>query len=183
MLRLSEGNVLYRADERLLTIRHVAVLLQSIDTDPNRFFDRYGSYDALFNLLSKMRCYEDMFLKRLQIALLWIRDIALVYGRPFDDKVNLTAMADYRIPQVLYNTGVVKLTPAAASALRAKQVEHGSELEIALRSSAIVATLEIAKLLAIPESEADRRLWNLSQAMIADGKMPVPAMSVKTDCY
>ena len=109
-------------------------------------------------------------------------DAATSAGLHFDvSERAYTAMADYRLPQVLMNEGVITITAAAQGKLSQQLLDM--EIEGDIRAATIVACEELARQSGYPEVAVDRALWHASQAVIAAGGMRVPAMRVATRKY
>ena len=110
MLQLSDSNQMFLGEERREKIVGFAkyLLSHNYENMPNLLID--CGYDVLtiLDLLNESGYFEDTFMKRSQLACRMINDV-LVRRRersPIDTE-KLTVMADYRIPQVLYNPGAV----------------------------------------------------------------------------
>jgi DNA replication protein DnaC len=126
--------------------------------------------------------FDDEFLKRLQIVITWLADIAQTTEEIFDDKSNaLTIMADYRLPQVLINDGVITISDEVRAKLTFQLID--TDVERTLRAVTIVACEEIAKLLGISTTAVDRALWQRSQYLIKSGRMTAPSIRVATRSY
>lgn len=96
----------------------------------------------------------------------------------------LTAFADYKLPQLLWADGALVLHPALAHRLRrGEPLPAGSEAEVELRATTVVAVEELVGALhalgrPMRAFEVDWILWNLSQ-----GPLPVPHPRVRTPFY
>jgi hypothetical protein len=115
------------------------------------------------------------FYKRAQIL---VSDVSAAFpgsglGR-FHDLEALTAFADYKVPQVLHQLGVLRYPNRLIERLRRHEhIPRGSEEEIEIRSATICAVEEIGDQLAargyaLPDYQIDWLLWNLGQDMAGD---------------
>lgn len=133
---------------------------------------------TLFPSFVDVRTYDGRtipFYKRAQIL---ISDLAAAFEahgeRIFDDLTVLTAFADYKVPQVLNQLGIVKYSPRLETALRSMQLIRPDHLwEVEIRASTIVAVADLATASStsdhqIPEYAIDWHLWALGQ--VADEK-------------
>jgi hypothetical protein len=129
--------------------------------------------------------FKDEFLKRAQVALKMMGAVTAGHlGRGLNGINELTCMADYRIPQVFYNLGVVRLSSGLELLLiRQEPILSGSRAELALRATVIVIGLKLAGMMANCEAEVDTLLWEFSQQMDKSGQMKIPHMLVATDKY
>lgn len=115
---------------------------------------------------------EVRFFKRAQILAL---DLAsCLAGRapgPLADLDVLTAFADYKVPQVLRELGVLEYDPDLAATIEARrEIVAGSPPEVEIRAATVVAVHELSDLLRergleVSEAELDGLLWHLGQAM------------------
>ncbi len=110
------------------------------------------------------------FYKRAQILVadLWGTFGGKGFGE-FYDLEWLTAFADYKLPQILWDRGAIRLVPSLARRILARElIPRGSEEEVELRAAAVVAVEELVGLLRergreILPFQVDWLLWNLSQ--------------------
>lgn len=188
MLQLSDSNQMFLSEERREKIVGFAkyLLAQNYENMPNLLID--CGYDVLtiLDLLNESGYFEDKFMKRSQLACRMINDVLV--RRDCDPLLNvdkLTVMADYRIPQVFYNLGVVDLIDKSLvdSLVKGSPILANSKEEMALRATAIVVGKMVADKLDICEADADGILWGLAQDMAKNGEMTVPHMIVATDAY
>lgn len=109
------------------------------------------------------------FMKRAQICAL---DIAIAFDShgypPLTNLDELTAFADYRLPQALRHLGVLRVDPGLASAIdRGDEIPANSDAEIEIRAATIHAVNRMMKAAAIcgklvPAWQVDWYLWALS---------------------
>lgn len=93
-------------------------------------------------------------------------------------------MPDYRLPQLLYNLGIIELSEGLHTKLMSKtRILSKSPEEIALRSAVVVIVEYLSMILDKPECVVDSLLWKLSQEEQDLGNMRIPAMLVETDSY
>jgi len=123
-----------------------------------------------FNDVALYRNRPVRFYKRAQIC------VADLHGSfsgkswgAFSDMDQLTAFADYKLPQVLRHSGVLEYLPSLARRIDAQELLHsGSDEEIEVRAATIWACELLRRELARHErsmttAEIDLRLWLLGQ--------------------
>jgi hypothetical protein len=118
------------------------------------------------------------FLKRAQIC---VADLhAAFHGQgwgAFDDLGDLTAFADYKLPQLLGREGVLEYAPELAARVDAyTPIPVGSEEEVEIRAATIWAVELLRRALVShgverPASAIDNRLWAESQTKLP-GEQP-----------
>jgi Potential Queuosine, Q, salvage protein family len=123
-----------------------------------------------FNDVATYRGKEVRFYKRAQIC---VADLYGTFGGKswgaFADMDQLTAFADYKLPQVLRHYGVLEYSPALAERIDNEElIPAGSEEEIELRAATIWASELLGREMArqrhpITSAEIDQRLWLLGQ--------------------
>lgn len=127
------------------------------------------------------------FLKRAQIC---VADLhAAFHGESwgkFDDLGDLTAFADYKLPQLLRREGVLDYAASLAARVDSYEpISAGSEEEIEIRAATIWAVELLRRALARrgiarPASAIDYRLWAESQAKLPGEQ---PYHRTRTICY
>jgi hypothetical protein len=142
--------------------------------------DASGSAVGLARTLSeKLASFRDKatyrgctvwFLKRAQIL---AADLYGAFGGrswgAFTDMDQITAFADYKVPQVLRQQGVLQYSPALASLVDAmKLIPAGSEMEVELRAATIAAVERVRQTLgrkgkSFLSPELDWMLWTMGQ--------------------
>jgi hypothetical protein len=187
LTQLGENNILFLGLERRARIVGLANFLIGMGIETVLGFIETNNLDSLkiTQALIDSNFFKDEFLKRAQVALKMMDSVLEVRdGRGLNGIDLLTCMADYRIPQVFYNLGAVKLSPDLEGQLtRLEPVLSGSRVELALRATVIVIGLQLAKLMGINEAEVDTLLWEFSQKMDKAGQTKIPHMVVATDKY
>lgn len=146
-----------------------------------------GSAVALTHLIvENFPCFDDRatyygrevrFYKRAQIMVLDL------YGSlkghelvKFEDASNLTAFADYKIPQVLEAHGVIRYNPELESILmNMTQIPEGDPLEVEIRAGMVWAVEKLRRALQtrgveVAAYELDWLLWNLGQQPVENEK-------------
>lgn len=127
-----------------------------------------------FNDVAYYRGEEVRFYKRAQIL---IADLAGTFeGRglgAFDDLDQLTAFADYKVPQVLRRLGILDYHPVLAERIaRRESLPAGSDEEIEIRAATVWGVEELRRALAergrtMSASEIDWLLWQAGQQLPA----------------
>ncbi|MCM8749474.1 queuosine salvage family protein [Thermomicrobiaceae bacterium CFH 74404] len=128
-----------------------------------------------FDDVARYRDQEVRFYKRAQLL---ATDLAGAFrGRDlgeFRDLDQLTAFADYKLPQVLRYYGALTYSPALATRIdRREELPAGSQEEIEIRAATVWAVEELRHRLAaagrpMPPWQIDWALWNLGQALPPD---------------
>jgi hypothetical protein len=117
------------------------------------------------------------FYKRAQI---FAYDISLLSGVNSSNKVALTAFADYKIPQILCEMGVIKYKSELSKKIDNYVIlKEGSLEEIEIRSATIWVCELIANNANVDTVLVDNALWNLSQKL----DFTKPYHRVLTTCY
>jgi hypothetical protein len=93
-------------------------------------------------------------------------------------------MADYRLPQVLYNFNIIGLNKSLKEKITGRKIFQKNEKdEIILRAWTIVICEYIANKTGLSEEKVDNAIWNISQEMLKKRQLKIPAILVETDCY
>lgn len=127
-----------------------------------------------FNDIATYRNHEVCFYKRAQIC---VADIHGAFGgKQWGDLRNmdqLTAFADYKLPQVLRHLGVLEYAPELATCVDHQElIAQGSEEEIEIRAATIWACELLRRAMAkhdriVTAAAIDQRLWLLGQESTA----------------
>ncbi|MCG8404371.1 MAG: queuosine salvage family protein [Phycisphaerales bacterium] len=122
-----------------------------------------------FRDVSQYRGRPVYFMKRAQICAL---DLAVVWQQHDHPALSgleeLTAFADYRVPQALRHLGILTLSPALAEAVeQEREIKQGSDEEVEIRAATVQAVDRMAKALfrigkTVPAWQIDWYLWALS---------------------
>ena len=187
IIQFSKSNPLYLAARRQVRLNRLAnYLLETKNSSPELLLQNSDyQADILVEILVRSGLFKDDFLKRVQVSVHAI-DSVLCRRRSkgLENIDKLTCMADYRIPQVFYNLGVINIGKKLKEKLVKNQsIEPESKEELALRSTVIIIGNLIAKRMNVSEVDVDLLLWNLSQDMSSKGELPIPHMLVATDKY
>ena len=182
-----ENNSLYLGRERAVRIAGLAsFLIAHGSKNPTDFLELTGfDTQPLLNALGNSGYFKDRFMKRQQLAIHNLNQVLVARGSGQIANIDtLTVMADYRIPQLLYNSGVVELSKRLEARLLSQEpLLENSEEELALRASAVVAGKRLSQKMKLPESEIDGLLWGLTKKKEKNGDLPIPHMLVATDRY
>jgi hypothetical protein len=186
ILQTANEKDLFQLRKRYFRIIMMAKFLLKNDiSNASIFIQEFNSAEKILELLYSSALFDDYFLKRAQVT---TNLISMIYEKnslqPFEDLKILTAMPDYRIPQLLYNIGVIDISDEIKNKLINRElIMKNSNTEMVLRSSVVVVAEILSKHLKLPEATIDSLLWSISQDKIKIGNMEVPAMLVETDCY
>lgn len=117
-------------------------------------------------------------------AQLLVSDLWGAYGGKghggFTNMETLTAFADYKLPQILREFGVLHYSPELAADVNTRTIiPAGSPQEVEIRAGTIQASELLAERLGMPAFQVDWLLWNQAQAM----KMQHPYHLTRTIYY
>ncbi len=132
--------------------------------------------EAVVNELPSYRdgaWYKDQWvwiLKRAQILPSDLSQLSKSYPEfAIKDVAQLTAFADYRVPQVLRHYGVLKYSEVLAKIVDSKAIlPSNSAAEIEIRASTIIACEKLKDLCGLSAAEIDLGLWLISQNLRDD---------------
>lgn len=123
-----------------------------------------------FDDISEYKATKIGFYKRAQLNSKMISDALVANSEKELKNLNkLTAFADYKIPQILRNLGIIKYTEELANKIDSYVlIEKGSEDEVEIRSATVWAVELIRQELQkkydfVTSSHVDSMLWNKSQ--------------------
>lgn len=172
------------AEERIEFLFEMAAYLQKEHIHFYHFFQQFPTVDDIYLLLEASQLYKDPFLKRMQMLIGWLIDIAKETNITIGDSSMLTGLADYRLPQLFYNMKLIKLSPQEQQILvERKKLQLDDAFVQKMRYSTIFLCDYLSKQKKIIAAEMDRLLWCLSQQMLEEGKLSTPAMNVDTCCF
>lgn len=150
----------------------------------NYFEENKNPFDFCFNLfkLEKFRDYYKnlYFLKPNQLLY-----YEYILGKKIEKKFaseleNLTIFADYKIPQIFINLGLIEVHNEYLKKLNCKKlIRSRSKFENELRWGSIILGEKISKKFHLPPYLVDSTLWSLSHKI----KMNIPYPLVKTIFY
>ena len=147
----------------------------------------FVNYDTEILLPSFKRTgfFADEFEKRSQLSVNMMNGVLKRrFATEFKGMDTLTVMSDYRLPQLMYNFGIIELSGSLEEKLLKEEIiETGSPAEVALRAATIVIGGEVSKIMNIPEGEVDSLLWTTAFDFARNGKFLIPHMLVPTDKY
>jgi len=140
-----------------------------------------------FRDVTVYRGAEVRFYKRAQIL---VSDLHGAFGGigpgTFDDLAELTAFADYKVPQVLHHLGVLDYAPQLVERLAGRvEIPAGSPDEVEIRAATIWAVEELRRALAergrtFDAYQLDWLLWDAGQRLDAG---VLPYHRTRTICY
>lgn len=151
ILEISDKNKISLFEERLEFLHesgtvlvnyyggNVSTLLKSVDNDVIKLLDILTTHFSAYNDSSILNGKEVYFYKKAQ---LFISDVFQIFKGEgighFHNIGELTALADYRIPQVLRNLGILVYSNELAKKIdQGIHIAKGSKEEIELRASMI----------------------------------------------
>ncbi len=168
--------------ERLQNLREVGtVLLEQFDGQFTHAIEQAGRSAVKLTLLlakefssfNDVALYRNRFVRFFKRAQICVADLHGSFAGKswgaFSDMDQLTAFADYKLPQVLRHFGILEYSPSLAQRIDAQALlEAGSEEEVELRAATIWACELLRRSLArqgvrMTAAEIDLRLWLLGQ--------------------
>jgi hypothetical protein len=169
---LAEREEIARQTGRTLLERFDGQFAAAVESVNHRAWDLAAlllcSFDS-FRDVSEHRSRPVFFAKRAQIAAL---DLSISWAEhgyePLSGLEQLTAFADYRLPQALRHLGIVGVSPELAERIEGQsELEAGSPAEVELRAATVVAVEEMRAALAARGQDTsawqiDWHLWNRS---------------------
>ncbi|KAG1452829.1 hypothetical protein G6F56_007721 [Rhizopus delemar] len=189
-------------NERLRVMREAGQVLCDIfnGSFTNCIIQAKGSADALLNIILKhFTSFRDIhqfketqvyILKRAQILIadLWACFDGIDYGR-FDDIDSITMFADYRVPQALYQLGLLSYSPQLIERLKRREdFPSGSEDEIEIRGNSIWAVelvkermLQLDSTIKVNAILIDFYVWDLAKEI--QDEMTVPTHCTRSCFY
>ncbi len=169
-------------EERLANLREAgSVILDRFDGDIQSLFESANgsAVRLVMEVASHFPSFRDEAFYRGQTVYFWKRaqilasDVFSAFGGEkwgtFSDIDNLTAFADYKLPQVLRELGIISYHPELAAAVDSlRYLPPGSEQEVEIRAMTIHAVEEIKGAFArsgrpATSPEVDNWLWQLGQ--------------------
>lgn len=141
--------------------------------------------EKLLKIMIHSSFFKDIFLKRAQVTTyLFSKTLSTNRLSSFTDIAALTAMPDYRLPQLLYNFGIINLSESLKNKLLSQIcINEGSDEETDLRAAVVVIVEKISKIINVCEAEVDSIMWGFSQELLEENKLDIPAMAVATEKY
>ncbi len=172
------------AEERITFLSNMAEYLQKKQVDFWRFFQQFPTADDLYLLLEASQLYRDPFLKRMQMLIGWLIDIAKEADIAIGNSSILTGLADYRLPQLFYNIKLIRLSSQERQMLMdRKKFQLQDTFVQKMRYSTVFLCNDLSKRKNVTHAEMDQLLWHLCQQMLEKGELSIPAMCVDTDCF
>lgn len=173
LLLLDERERIVRETGRLLLDRFDGQFMNAVDSVNERAWPLAVLLMTNFDSFRDVSCYRGQpvyFMKRAQICAL---DLSVAWQQhdfpSLAGTEELTAFADYRVPQALRHLGVLQLDPDFAASIDAGlELDADSEGEIELRAATIVAVDRMTGALraagkATPTWQVDWYLWSLAR--------------------
>lgn len=98
----------------------------------------------------------------------------------FTNMETLTAFADYKLPQILREYGVLRYSPELAADVNTRTIiPAGSPREVEIRAATVQASEMLAERLTMPAFKVDWLLWNQAQGL----PIQHPYHLTRTICY
>jgi hypothetical protein len=149
-----------------------AALIQSANGSAARLVQEVVRLFPSFDDVATYRGHPVRFYKRAQIL---VSDLAGAFHQQglgaFTDFGQLTAFADYKVPQVLRQLGILRYHPVLAERIaRRELLQAGSDEEIEIRAATIWGVEWLRQALAahdrnLPASDIDWLLWQAGQEL------------------
>jgi Potential Queuosine, Q, salvage protein family len=132
-----------------------------------------------------------VFLKRAQI---FVGDVDAALKLNLNELNRLTTFADYRVPQILRQYGILEYSPELSEIVDSgKQISKGSPDEVSIRAATVVGVEELVAVLnerdeitetgqPFTDVNVDWYLWQVGEKMHSDGLLK-PFHKVRTQFY
>lgn len=184
--------------ERLQVVRSVAkVMLEKYGGQAKSLVAsaKGSGLDLAYKIAEEFESFRDCanynkgnqvwFLKRAQI---FVADVWNCFGGKrsgnFGDIGDLTAFADYRVPQVLEHYGVLEYSPELKKKLRREEfLPSGSKEEVEIRAVMIWAVELLKNELGLNAIQTDWLLWNEAQRLKKLNAFKLPHHRTRTVFY
>ncbi len=174
LLLMEERERIIRETGRILVERFDGQFMQAIESVSHRAWPLAVLLMTEFDSFRDVATYRGRivyFMKRAQIAALDISAAWQAKGHmPLAGLEELTAFADYRVPQALRHLGILRLSEELAARVEAEEeFAAGSAEEVELRAATIQAVDRMVRALAsrgvkTTAWEVDWYLWDMSHA-------------------
>ena len=174
LLLLDEREKIVRETGRVLIERFDGQFIQAIESVSGRAWPLAVLLMTEFDSFRDVASYHGQivyFMKRAQICPLDIAACWQVHGHPgLSGLDELTAFADYRVPQALRHLGILRLESALADTIdRESEIAAASDAEIEIRAATIHAVDKMREALARAGKrfcawEIDWYLWSLARS-------------------
>lgn len=174
LLLMEERERIIRETGRILVERFDGQFMNAIESVSHRAWPLAVLLMTEFDSFRDVAFYKGRivyFMKRAQIAAL---DLSVAWQSnghpPLAGLEELTAFADYRVPQALRHLGILQLASPFAERIESEEeMPAGSEEEVELRAATIHAVDRMVRVLAMRQVKAtawevDWYLWELSHA-------------------
>lgn len=174
LLLLDERERIIRDTGRVLLERFDGQFIHAVESASSRAWPLAVLLMTEFDSFRDVGSYRGSivyFMKRAQITAL---DLSVAWQHrdhpPLAGLEELTAFADYRVPQALRHLGILKLSEELAARVeREEEIAEGSEEEMEIRAASVQAVDRMVKALATQGKksaawEVDWYLWELSHA-------------------
>lgn len=183
MIQFDHNRGLYIAANRGRRIVGFANFLHNEGINDLQYLLDRNVYDTgkILDFLDFSGYFTDPFHKRSQLA---VNMIDQILKRTSDKSIcsteTLTVMADYRLPQLMYNLGAIELSPKLEYLLRSQiTIYPNTPEEKSLRAASIIIGEKTARALGVTEGQVDSYLWSMAR----ETPQEIPHMLVPTDCY
>jgi len=187
IIQLDKNKEFYLGTERGKRIAGFAFTLAAHGFKNITGFLTYVEYDTenLLPTLNGSGYFTDEFAKRSQLSVNMMDGVLKRrFSKEFKGMETLTVMADYRLPQLMYNFGTIELAEnLRAKLMKQEIIETRSPEELALRAATITVGEKLSKLMGMSEGQVDSLLWTLAGDLGRNGKLTIPHMLVPTDKY
>ncbi len=174
LLLLDERERIVRETGRILLERFDGQFIHAIESVSGRAWPLAVLLMTEFDSFRDVATYHGQvvyFMKRAQICPLDIAACWQAHGHPgLSGLEELTAFADYRVPQALRHLGILKLETALAESIdREEEIAAGSDAEIEIRAATLQAVDKMVKSLGRTNKRAcaweiDWYLWGLARS-------------------
>lgn len=163
---------LYLTNERRMFIQETISFIEYINFDFVGYLNKFKNLkDLVEDLVTRMPQYNDVSVHPTGKVYFYKRVQALIYSyrkqiTSFDVTDELTALADYRIPQFLNSIGILDYSPELQQRIAlGAEIKAGTQEEAEIRANTIQVIQELSQEFSIKPSDLDSIIWNASREL------------------
>lgn len=138
--------------------------IKDINNDEDLFSIIINEFPDVFNDISNYKGKTIFLYKLAQLITSDILHVKQIKENALVDYSHIVGCADYKIPQILRNLGILEFHPALEELVDNRiEIPKDSEMEIEIRANTIIAIKELSKKFETNPIDINDRLWLKSQ--------------------
>ena len=138
--------------------------IKDINNDEDLFSIIINEFLDVFNDISNYKGKTIFLYKLAQLITSDILHVKQIKEKALVDYSHIVGCADYKIPQILRNLGILEFHPALEELVDNRiEIPKDSEMEIEIRANTIIAIKELSKKFETNPIDINDRLWLKSQ--------------------